>query len=124
MVKQVYLEENFRLFSPKYLLLCFLSCLVIASKLDMFILWGFLSVSFVQILIPSLKFLEATKIIAITKTFICNLKYLNWSAPVVIRLICRNHEFTKEKNLLGPKETIMKWMHDLSKSVNKKMFKK
>lgn len=31
MVKQVYLEENFRLFSPKYLLLCFLSCLVIAS---------------------------------------------------------------------------------------------
>ena len=72
MVKQVYLEENFRLFSPKYLLLCFLSCLVIASKLDVFILWGFLSVSFVQILIPSLKFLEATKIIAITKTFICN----------------------------------------------------
>ena len=41
MVKQVYLEENFRLYSPKYLLLCFLSCLVIASKLDVFILWAF-----------------------------------------------------------------------------------
>ena len=54
MVKQVYLEENFRLFSPKYLLLCFLSCLVIASKLDVLILWGFLSVSFVQTLLSLL----------------------------------------------------------------------
>ena len=54
MVKQVYLEENFRLYSPKYLLLCFLSCLVIASKLDVLILWGFLSVSFVQILLSLL----------------------------------------------------------------------
>ena len=75
MMKQVYLEENFRLYSPKYLLLCFLSCLVIASKLDVFILWGFLSVSLVQSLIPSLKCLEATKIIAITKLLfvICNI---------------------------------------------------
>ena len=54
MVKQVYLEENFRLYSPKYLLLCFLSCLVIASKLDVLILWGFLSVSFVQTLLSLL----------------------------------------------------------------------
>ena len=48
MVKQAYLEENFRLFSPKYLLVCLLLCLVIASKLDVFVLWGFLSVSLVQ----------------------------------------------------------------------------
>ena len=56
MVKQVYLEENFRLYSPKYLLLCFLSCLVIASKLDVLILIliCLISVSFVQILLSLL----------------------------------------------------------------------